>query len=163
MVNKLLSLIAMTFSIGLAVVAALARPGRLDAGYSTGLEDQWIGAWRLASLEEPDANGRIHKANCTGMLVFTRDGHMSVQVMYREPQAGGEAGPVRYAVGGYEASFGGYKVDESAHNFTFHVEGTMVRSLIGRDLSRAFELSGRQLVVRSADATEHWRAVWERY
>jgi len=39
----------------------------------------------------------------------------------------------------------------------------MVRSLIGRDLSRAFELTGRQLVVRSADATEHWRAVWERY
>jgi hypothetical protein len=161
--KKLLSLIAMTFSIGLATVAGLARPDRLDSGCSTGLEDQWIGAWRLAWLEEPDASGRIHKADSTGMLVFTRDGHMSVQVMYREPQAGGEAGPVRYAVGGYEASFGVYKIDESAHSFTFHVEGTMVRNLIGRDLVRAFELSGRQLVVRSADATEHWRAVWERY
>ena len=161
--KKLLSRLAVTFSMGLAVVAGQARPGRLDTGCSHGLEDQWIGAWRLASLEEPDANGKIRKVDCTGMLVFTRDGHMSVQVMYREPQAGGEAGPVRYAVGGYEASFGGYKIDESAHNFSFHVEGTRVRSLIGRDLSRAFELSGRQLVVRSADATEHWRAVWERY
>ena len=48
----------------------------------------------------------MHKADCTGLLVYTRDGHMSVQVMYRNPQTGGQAGPVQYAQGGYEASFG---------------------------------------------------------
>ena len=55
--------------------------------------------------------GQVHKADCTGMLVFTREGRMSVQVMYRDPQAGTAAGPVQYAQGGYEASFGRYDVD----------------------------------------------------
>ena len=70
-----------------------------------------IGAWRLVWLEEPGADGTVHKADCTGMLVFTREGRMSVQVMYREPQVGAAAGPVQYAQGGYEASFGRYAVD----------------------------------------------------
>jgi hypothetical protein len=65
---------------------------------------------------------------------------MSVRVMYRNPQTGGQGGQVQYAQGGYEASFGKYEIDEKAHIFTFHVEGAMVRSLIGKDLSRAFEL-----------------------
>lgn len=127
------------------------------------IQDRLIGAWRLVWLEEPDAKGEIHKADCTGMLVYTRDGHMSVQVMYRNPRTGGQGEPVQYAQGGYEASFGKYEIDEKAHTFTFHVEGAMVRSLIGKDLSRAFELSGNQLLVKSTDLKEHWRVAWERY
>ncbi len=53
---------------------------------------------------------------------------MSVQVMYRNPPAGANAAPVQYAQGGYEASFGTYEIDEHAHNFTFHVEGALVRT-----------------------------------
>ena len=53
-------------------------------------KNRFIGAWRLAWLEEPDAAGAVHKADCTGLLVNTRDGHMSVQVMYRNPQTGGK-------------------------------------------------------------------------
>jgi hypothetical protein len=45
-----------------------------------------VGAWRLASLETEGADGKIHKADSTGLLVFTQDGHMSVQVMERYPQ-----------------------------------------------------------------------------
>jgi len=127
------------------------------------LQDRFIGAWRLAWLEEPDANGKVHLADCTGQLVYTRDGHMSVQVMYRNPRAGGQGGPVQYTQGGYEASFGTYQVDESAHTFTFHVEGAMVRSLIGKDLSRVFELSGNQLIVKSSNPKELWRVAWEHY
>jgi len=36
---------------------------------------------------------------------------------------------VQYAQGGYEASFGSYEIDERAHNFTYHVEGALVRTL----------------------------------
>jgi hypothetical protein len=98
------------------------------------------------------------------MFVFTRDGHLSVQVMEREPKAqSAPTGPEQYSQGGYEASYGSYVVNESAHTFTFHVEGALVRNLVGRDLPRAYELSGNRLLVKSVRPDEHWRVVWERY
>jgi Lipocalin-like domain len=123
--------------------------------------DRFVGAWRLVWLEEPDADGKVHRADCTGMLVFTGDGRMSVQVMYRTPQAGTSAGPVQYAQGGYEASFGRYEIDERMHTFTFDVEGALVRSLVGQHLTRVYELSGTQLIVKPASPNEHWRVAWE--
>jgi hypothetical protein len=88
---------------------------------------------------------------------------MSVQVMYRNPHAGTDAAPVQYAQGGYEASFGTYEIDERAHSFTYHVEGALVRTLIGKDLTRVYELSGKQLIVKSSSPDEHWRVAWEHY
>ena len=64
--------------------------------------NQFEGAWRLAWLEQPGADGKLHKIECCGMLVYTPDGHMSVQVMEREPQAQAAAGPQQYSQGGYE-------------------------------------------------------------
>lgn len=95
------------------------------------------------------------------MLVYTRDGHMSVQVMYGPSGLGATAAPVQYAQGGYEASFGRYQVND-AHTFTFHVEGALVRSLVGKDLKRRYHQSGNRLVVRSADPLEQWEVAWER-
>lgn len=122
--------------------------------------NELIGAWRLAWLEEPGADGKVHRADCTGLLIFTGDGHMSVQVMYRTPPAV-QSGPVQYTTGGYEASFGTYQIND-AHTFTFHVEGALVRKLVGEDLKRVYELSGKQLIVKSPDPNEHWRVAWER-
>lgn len=124
--------------------------------------DRFAGAWRLASLEEPDATGSIHKADCAGLLIFTPDGHISVQVMYRDPAPGNSAAPVQYAQGGYEASYGTYQINDN-QTFTFHVEGALVRSLMGKDLPRAYEFSGKQLIVKSPDPKEHWRVAWERF
>jgi hypothetical protein len=125
------------------------------------IRGRFVGAWRLAWLEEEGADGKIHRADCTGLLVYTRDGHVSVQVMYRTPQPGNNAAPVRYAQGGYEASFGTYVIDEGNRTFTFHVEGALVRQLIGKDLPRSFEFSGKQLIVKSTHPEEHWRVAWE--
>ena len=97
------------------------------------------------------------------MLVFTREGRMSVQVMYRKPEAGSAAGPVQYAQGGYEATFGSYEVDAPSRTFTYHVEGGLVRSLVGKELVRSFELSGNRLIVKSSNPSEHWRVTWEHY
>jgi len=133
-----------------------------DRGGDKSVRDRFVGAWRLVWLEEPDAHEKIHKPDCTGLLVFTRDGHISVQVMYRNAQAGSGAAPVQYAQGGYEASYGTYEIDDT-QTFTFHVEGALVRTLIGKDLKRAYELSGNQLIVRSPDPNEHWRVAWEHY
>jgi len=127
------------------------------------VQSRFIGAWRLVWLEEQGADGKIHRADCTGLLVYTRDGHMSVQVMYRDPQANSQAAPAQYAQGGYEASFGRYEIDEPAHHFIFHVEGALVRTLIGKDLTRVYELSGKELLVKSSNPDEHWRVAWEHY
>ena len=154
----MLSLGVMSFSIAMTAITlsvAQDRPG------NEGVRARFVGAWRLAWLEEEGADGKIHRADCTGLLVYTRDGHMSVQVMYRNPPTATNAAPVEYAQGGYEASFGTYEVDEGAYNFTYHVEGALVRSLIGKDLRRAFELSGKQLIVKSTHPEEHWRVAWE--
>lgn len=147
--------------LSLGVVSLLF--GSPERHVNQGIRDRFIGGWRLAWLDEVDADGNVHRADCTGMLVFTREGRMSVQVMYRNPQGRTPAGPVRYAQGGYEASFGRYEIDERAHRFTYHVEGALVRSLIGKDLTRQFELSGKRLIVRSSRPDEHWRVAWEHY
>jgi hypothetical protein len=141
---------------------ALLGPG-VTSGWAQSGRQGLVGAWRLAELDQPGEDGKLNRIDGSGMFVFTPDGHLSVQVMNREPKQQQPAGPERYSQGGYEASYGSYTVDEKAHTFTFHVEGALVRSLIGKDLSRAFEISGNRMIVRSARSNEHWRVVWERY
>jgi hypothetical protein len=140
--------------------ASIPMLAQLSGAHQSGgqkLDGRFVGAWRLVSLEQPGTDGKLQKADCTGMFVFSANGQVSVQVMYRN-----QTGSNDYAKGGYEASFGRYKIDDS-RTFTFHVDGALVRTLIGKDLKRAYELSGNQLIVKSADPSEHWRVVWERY
>lgn len=156
--KKLLLPAAVFLFIG---ITAITLSGQTLGG-NNGMQNRFVGAWRLTSLEQEGADGKILKSDSTGVLVFTSDGHMSVQVMDRNPPAQAPTGPEQYSQGGYEASFGTYKID-GAHTFTYHVEGALVRTLVGKDLPRAFELSGKQLIVNSTRTDEHWRVVWERY
>jgi len=144
-------------------LSSLTLSGRNVPADNERIQGQFVGAWRLVSLETPGPDGKIQKANSTGMFVFTRDGHASVQVMERNPPPQAAAGPEQYSQGGYEATFGTYEVDETAHTFTFHVEGALVRGLIGKDLPRSFEFSGNQLIVKSTRPEEHWKVTWEHY
>jgi len=75
-------LIGMTF-IGMTFIGMTAMT--LSGSQDRAVRDRFVGAWRLAWLEEQGADGKIHWADCTGLLVYRRDGHMSVQVMYRNP------------------------------------------------------------------------------
>ena len=158
--KKLISLVVATLLIGMATTTL---SGGQDRGGSEDIRERFAGAWRLVSLEAPGPDGKIHKADSTGLFVFTRDGHLSVQVMERNPPQQTPAGPEQYSRGGYEATFGTYQVDENAHTFTFHVEGALVRTLIGKDLPRSFEFSGKQLIVKSTRPDEHWKVIWEHY
>jgi lipocalin-like protein len=159
--KKLFSLSMMLLFLGMTMTLSGSQGRGKDD-----IRDRFVGAWRLVWLEEPGTDGKRQKADCTGLLVYTRDGHMSVQVMYQNPPASSPASnsaPLQYAQGGYEASFGRYEIDQSSHTFTFHVDGALVRSLIGKDLPRAFELSDKQLIVKSTQPEEHWRVAWEHY
>jgi hypothetical protein len=156
--------VGMTF-IGMSAMTLSGGQGQSgkDRDVDGGIRDRFVGAWRLASVEQEGTDGKIHRADSTGLLVFTPDGHMSVQVMDRNPQAQTAAGPEQYSQGGYEASFGTYAIDDRAHTFTYHVEGALVRMLIGKDLTRVYDFSGKQLIVKSSGPDEHWRVAWEHY
>ncbi len=158
--KKLISVGVATLLIG---ITGTTLSGSQDHGGSDDIRGRFVGAWRLVSLEAAGPDGQIHRADSTGMFVFTRDGHASVQVMERNPQPQAHAGPEQYSQGGYEATFGKYEIDKSANTFTFHVEGALVRTLIGKDLPRSFEFSGKQLIVKSTRPDEHWKVTWEHY
>jgi hypothetical protein len=163
--KKLFSLGVVSLLIGMTTMTLAGSQSQngKDRGGNDAIQERFVGAWRLASLEQEGADQKIHRSDSTGMPVFTRDGHMSVQVMERNPPAQAPAGPEQYSQSGYEASFGTYAIDDSAHTFTYHVEGALVRTLIGKDLPRAFEFSGKQLIVKSTRPDEHWRVAWEHY
>jgi hypothetical protein len=147
--KKLLSFGAVSLFIGVTIIPSLMLLGGQARRGNKGIQDRLIGAWRLAWLKEQGADGKVHRTDCTGLLVFTRDGQMSVQVMYRNRQAGTQAAPVQYGQGGYEAAFGTYEMNEVAHTFNYHVDGGLVRSLVGKDLKRVYLFSGKQLIVKS--------------
>jgi hypothetical protein len=165
--KRLFSVATISVSFAITALSGSTLSGGQNRDVEAGIRDRFVGAWRLAWLEEEGADGKIRKPDSSGLLVYTRDGHMSVQVMHQDPQANPlsatTAAPVQYAQGGYEASFGTYEIDESTHTFTFHVEGALVRTLIGKDLPRSFEFSGKQLIVKSTRPEELWRVAWEHY
>jgi hypothetical protein len=161
-VKKRLSLGAVSVLFAMATLGGSTLSGQ-DRGRNTGIPERFIGAWRLVTLEVVDADGKVRRGDSTGMFVFTREGRLAVQVMDRTPQAAPQAGPEPYARGGYEATFGRFEVDERTHTFTYHVEGSLVRTLVGKALPRAYEFKGNQLIVRSTNPAERWRAVWEHY
>ncbi len=134
-------------------------------GQNTGSDrDRLVGAWKLLALERPGPDGQISTLGCCGMFVFTKDGHLSVQVMDRDSKTQTEnAADEQYSKGGYEASYGSYTVDERSHTFTFHVEGALVRTLIGKDLPRRYEFNGDRLIIESTRTDERWRVIWVRY
>jgi len=80
---------------------------------SRSAREKLIGAWHLAHIEAPGPDGKpMDIPQPQGMLIYTLDGHMSVQLMY--PKSA-NALSNEYVQDGYEASFGSYDVDEATH------------------------------------------------
>ena len=126
-------------------------------------DERLIGAWHLEHIDSPGPEGKSSDIpQPQGMLIYTQDGHMSVQLMYPE-SASSQSN--RYVQDGYEASFGSYDVDEATHTLTHHVQGSNTRSLlVGKDLRRVYRFTADgKLVIRSAQPDEHWSVTWEHY
>jgi hypothetical protein len=143
----------------LAVVAAVAF-GQQHPAAGSDDKAKLIGAWHLVSITGPD--GKAVSTLPSGMLVYTSDGHMSVQLMY--PKSEGALSN-QYVQSGYEASFGRYDVDQAKHMVTHHVQGSVTRdALVGKDLPRLYLFnSNGQLIIKSARSDEHWSVTWEHY
>ncbi len=123
--------------------------------------EKLIGAWRLIAIAGPDGKP-ITTGLPVGMLIYTRDGHISVQLMYPESQ---KALSNEYVENGYEASFGSYDINTATHTVTHHAQGSNTGArLVGKDLRRVYRFNGEgQLIIRSARPDEHWSVTWEHY
>src|SRR5271157_4580968 len=129
-------------------VAGLAQPQ--SAIGQSGDRDRLIGAWHLAHIDSSGQDGKpIDIPQPQGMLIYTRDGHMSVQLMY--PKSAGTISN-EYVLNGYEASFGSYDVDEAKHLLTHHVQGSVTGDLlVDKDLPRVYQFAADgKLIIRSA-------------
>jgi hypothetical protein len=143
-------------------VCAISQTNGAEQKRASGSDRQrLVGAWCLKSMNGPD--GKPLTAGIpTGMLIYTGDGHMSVQLMY--PKSASSLSN-EYVLNGYEASFGSFAIDEATHTITHHVLGANTGDvLVGKDLPRVYQLTpDGHLVIRSARPDEHWSVTWEHY
>ncbi|WP_263368557.1 lipocalin-like domain-containing protein [Edaphobacter bradus] len=157
---KALAFWTLAFVVALTGLSVAQSAEKQDAGPGSARE-KLIGAWRLVSMEEPGPDGKVTRiTDRKGILIYTRDGHMSVQVMLPKSESGVSND---YVQNGYEASFGGYDVNEVAHTVTHHVQGSVTRGLVGKDLPRVYQFSDVYLILKSARPDEHWSVTWEHY
>jgi hypothetical protein len=149
--------IVLVFAMTLGLFAS-AQTARADSA-----REKLIGAWHLVRIDTPGADGNAAAGpQPKGMLIYTRDGHVSVQLMYPKIQHDLNN---QYVHDGYEASFGTYDVDETTHTLTHHVQGSNTEDLlVGKDLRRTYQFTkdGR-LIIRSTRSDEHWSVLWEHY
>jgi hypothetical protein len=125
--------------------------------------ERLIGAWRLAHIDVPGADEKQTEiAQPKGMLIYSRDGHMSVQLMY--PKSANTQSN-EYVRDGYEASFGNYDIDEAMHTLIHHVQGSITGDmLVGKNLPRVYRFTADgKLVIRSASSDVKWSVTWEHY
>jgi len=141
---------------------AQSAKNHVVAGHDSARE-KLIGAWHLVHIDAPGPDGKsMPVPQPIGMLIYTRDGHMSVQLMY--PQSANSQSN-EYVRNGYEASFGSYDIDETTRTLTHHVQGSVTRDLlVGKDLPRMYQFTADgHLIIRSVRSDEHWSVTWAHY
>ena len=120
-----------------------------------------VGTWHLVRIDAPRPDGKpSNDPQPTGMLIYTRDGHASVQLMYPQTSLSNE-----FVHDGYEATFGSYDLDASKHQLTYHVQASATREkLVGQNETLHYELPDtRHMVIRPTQSDQHWSVIWERY
>ena len=131
------------------------------------LSQALIGSWRLVSREDRTASGerRVDPglgADPIALLVYDRGGNFAAQFMKRDrgsaPAATSASAPNNsQAVGGYDAYFGSYTVDDAAGTVTQRLVGALSAQNVGLVLTRSMEVAGDELVIQldtaSADGT----------
>jgi hypothetical protein len=120
-----------------------------------------VGTWHLVRIDAPSPDGKpSNDPQPTGMLIYTRDGHASVQVMYPQTSLSNE-----FVHDGYEATFGSYELDAAQHQLTYHVQASATREkLVGHSETLRYEFpDDRHMVIRPTQADQHWSVLWQRY
>jgi hypothetical protein len=145
------------------------------------IRDQFVGAWRLVSIETIKTNGEViypfYGKHPQGILMYDRSGWMSVQIVSDPPptvpaansRESFLAAPVQEkvtAIDGYYSYSGTWTIDASAATIKHHIVQSMYPGERGEDGVRHFVLNGDRLTLTAKThemGEEHERKlVWER-
>jgi Lipocalin-like domain len=135
--------------------------------------DEFVGAWKLISLERRTAAGAVTYPlgeHPVGRLTYDAMGRMSAQLMRPDrpkfkaddDARTGSTEEKIAAYDGYTAYYGTYTVNEADHTVIHHVEASLYPNWIGSDQLRKYEFSGDRLTLRVVSSGGERRLVWER-
>ena len=159
--SRSLRVVVVLVCFALPITASTGLTGSQTTPTPQSDRERFVGAWRLAWMEEPRPDGTMARiTDRRGTLMYTSDGRTSVQIQFPDSQTSISND---YILNGYEASFGTYEVDEKAQTITRRVEGSITRGLVGQSLTRAYRFSDGRLTMRSVRPEERWSTTWERY
>jgi hypothetical protein len=141
----------------------------------TSLQDiraRLIGAWRLVSLREISADGKVVYPlgeDARGQIMYSVEGRMSAQLTRAQTErfanddsreaTSEERASAWFDYFGY---FGTYSIDAERNVVTHHVEGSSFPNLNGSKQIRHFRFEGERLVLDADAAWGKVQAVWEK-
>ena len=124
-----------------------------------------VGTWEVITRIDRTEDGKEVDEPSLGrdpiaLIMFDSNGRFAAQFMKRSPTDRVEA-PVSSqgapnntrAVGGYDAYFGSYEVDDDNGLVTVTLAGALSRENVGMVLAREMAVEGDQLVIRVPTAT----------
>ena len=159
--SRSLRVVVVLVCFALPITASAGLTGSQTTPTAQTDRERFVGAWRLAWMEEPRPDGTMARiTDRRGTLMYTSEGRTSVQIQFPDSQTSISND---YILNGYEASSGTYEVDEKAQTITRRVEGSITRGLVGQSLTRAYRFSDGRLTMRSVRPEERWSTTWERY
>jgi hypothetical protein len=169
-------------SVVAACLAVQALAGQTKPEES--VRDQFLGAWRLVSVETIRANGDIvypfYGKHPQGMIVYDRSGWMSVQIVSdprptvpaadtRESFATASAQEKAVAIDGYYAYCGTWSVDAAKSTVTHQITQSLYPAEWGEQGVRHFVFDGDRLTLSAKThemGEDHerklvWQRIWE--
>jgi hypothetical protein len=151
-----------------------------------GNNDLLVGSWKFIADQELDSANRISKqdTSVSGLLIYTLDGKMSVQLLWRGTRSsmindtimnqdgksyglgsGSNTWTIeqsRKIIDTYDAYFGNYTIDWNKSIVIHTITGNLRPEKVGTSYKRAFQLKGDTLFLRSVDPAMKWQTAWLR-
>lgn len=123
------------------------------------LSSELIGTWKLLSREDRTRGGELRVdpalgADPVAILTYDRGGYFAAQFMKRERDPNSEVVIAKAGsnnsrtIGGYDAYFGTYTVDDADGTVTQQLEGSLSPETVGLVLTRAMTVKGDELVIQ---------------
>ena len=149
----------------------------------TEIENKLSGSWKFIADQLLDSADHVIKQDTvvTGLLIYTPEGKVSVQFLWRGTRApvlndtlmnqdGKSSGlglgfntwnteQARTLIDTYDAYFGEYEADWTAGTVIHKVKGSLRPEKEGTLHKRNFQLKGDSLFLKSGDPVDRWRAV----
>jgi Lipocalin-like domain len=159
---------------GLVLLAGGLRAGAA-AAQTRSLTDQVVGTWALVSFDSFNAAGAkvpsMEGTDIKGLLVLTRDGRLSVQIISAFPKLASKdrlktsAAEEKAVAHGVLSFFGTYTVSEAKKRINFRIErSSYPNQVTGKDAPRDLTLVGDEMRFDNAGRTAGGNVaiVWKR-